>query len=366
MLSLYAVNITWPTRNHPASSTGRTTVIGYYVHHQGSGHLHRALAVQQAADVPLCGLSTAAAPAGWTGDWVSLPDDADDEPGPDPSAGGRLHYVPLGCDGLSRRMALVSAWLDAVRPAALVVDVSVEVALLARLHGVPVLVVAQPGRRYDPGHRLAYDIASTIIAPWPEQVGGLWGATADDLAKTRYVGAIGRFAPTAEPTAAHGRRKVLVLNGTGGAGPAPGDIDAARAATADRGWEWVHLDRAHGTWRADPWPELCGATVVVSHAGQNAIAEIAAARRPVLVLPQDRPFGEQHVMAAALQEAGYPVEVRPGWPAPADWPALLDRLAARDTTSWSSWNDGKGALRMVDLFRELVSPDEEEVPPCVP
>jgi hypothetical protein len=71
---------------------------------------------------------------------------------------------------------------------------------------------------------------------------------------------------------------VVVVNGTGGRGSSAADVAAARLATP--GWEWVHLDRAHGTWVDDPWPLLCSASVVVSHAGQNLIAEIAAARRP--------------------------------------------------------------------------------------
>jgi hypothetical protein len=147
-------------------------MIGYYVHHQGSGHGHRAVSVNRLAGVELTGLSTAPRPAGWTGPWGDLPDDAGIGPEVDVTAHGRLHYVPLGSRGLSRRMAMIAAWIEAARPEALVVDVSVEVALLARLHGLPVVVVAQPGHREDAAHRLGYDVASSIVAPWPRQLGG--------------------------------------------------------------------------------------------------------------------------------------------------------------------------------------------------
>lgn len=331
-------------------------MIGYYVHHQGSGHRQRALAVQRAGELELVALSTAPRPAGWSGDWCLLPDD-DTGPGTDPTAGGRLHYVPQGATGLRARMAALSSWFEAARPDALVVDVSVEVALLARLHGIPVVVVAQPGRRHDPAHRLAYDIASLIIAPWPASVGGLWGATPDDLTKTHFVGAVSRFAPTppgAERTTRPGAvRRVVVLNGTGGAGATPHEVCAARSATPD--WEWVHLDAAHGTWVADPRPLLESASVVVSHAGQNAIAEIAAVGRPALMLPQERPFAEQQVMAAALRRNGYPIEVRHGWPAASEWPRLLSEVADLDATAWTGWNDGGGASRMAELLQGMTT-----------
>ncbi len=337
-------------------------MIGYYVHHQGSGHRHRAGSVQRAAaliGLEVTGLSTAPRPAGWTGDWVDLPDDAGSGPERDVSAQERLHYVPLGSSGLAARMSAIARWIDTARPTALVVDVSVEVALLARLHGVPVVVVAQPGRRGDAAHRLGYDIASRIVAPWPAALGGLWGATRDDLRKTSFVGAIGRFAPVASslPTTP-GRPlpdRVLVVNGTGGGGVSPIDVAAARRATPD--WEWIQLDRRHGTWVDDPWPLLRSATVVVSHAGQNLVAEIAAARRPAVLLPQDRPFDEQLVMADALRDAGLPVRVREEWPAPGEWSGVLRELRGLDGAGWAVWNDGGGAARMVALLADLARDD---------
>ncbi len=341
-------------------------MIGYYVHHQGSGHLHRAASVHRHTDragLALTGLSTASRPADWTGDWLRLPDDAGVGPERDVTAHDRLHYVPLGSRGLSARMAMISRWLDATRPSALVVDVSVEVALLARLHGVPVVLVAQPGRRRDAAHRLGYDIATRIVAPWPEHVGDLWGASGTDLTRTSFVGAISRYAPVAPAAEERGAeeadatrrvtRRVVVVNGTGGGGVSPTEVAEARRATPD--WEWIQLDRRHGTWVDDPWPLLRSAGVVVSHAGQNLVAEIAAARRPALLLPQDRPFDEQREMAAALQRAGLPVRVRESWPSPAEWPGLLAGLAGLDGAGWSTWNDGGGAARMAAVLAELGS-----------
>ncbi|MGI4896412.1 MAG: hypothetical protein ACRYF3_14995, partial [Janthinobacterium lividum] len=81
-------------------------MIGYYVHHQGSGHRQRALAISRHLATPVTGLSSLPAPVGWPGDWVVL--DRDDAPPLDEvsaTAGGRLHWVPVGHRGLRSRMS---------------------------------------------------------------------------------------------------------------------------------------------------------------------------------------------------------------------------------------------------------------------
>ena len=338
-------------RRSRGGSVPTSPIIGYYVHHQGSGHTHRALAISRASSVPIAGLSTAPRPARWRGEWVNLPDDAGATDVDNESAYGRLHYAPERHRGLRERMAAISAWIAETRPAALVVDVSVEVALLARLHGVPVVTVAMPGERDDAAHRLGYDIAEAILAPWPRAAGALWPATGADLDKTFFLGAVSRFAPVRLPGPPSNR--VVVLNGTGGTGASPTQVRAAANATPE--WEWVHLDRTHGRWVDDPWPVLCSAAVVVSHAGQNSVAEIAAARRPAIVIPQERPFAEQAVMGRALAGLrGVPALVRSDWPTPDQWPDLLTRASRLDGSGWTVWNDGRGAQRAAEALQNLV------------
>ncbi|MET0692799.1 MAG: glycosyltransferase [Propionibacteriaceae bacterium] len=323
-------------------------MIGYYVHHQGSGHLHRATAIDAQLDTPLTGLSSQTRPPSWRGDWIRLSDDSGGEPDQQLTAGGALHYAPVHHRGLRTRMAQISSWIDRAQPEALVVDVSVEVALLARLHGIPVVTLAMPGRRDDRPHQLGYDVSRRIIAPWPERAASMWpGASADQRAKTTFVGAISRFAPVDRPTSVP--RRVVVLNGTGGGGPGAADVAAARRAAPH--WEWIHLDRSSGTWVDDPWPLLCSASVVVSHTGQNALAEIAAARKPAVLIPQDRPFDEQRTTANALMDfGGLPALVSDCWPQPGEWAALLGRAAQYDGRAWSQWNDGLGAARAAELL----------------
>ena len=327
-------------------------MIGYYIHHQGSGHLHRALAIQRQSELDITGLSSLPRPPDWVGDWRQVSDDAVPEPSTEYAAGGWLHYVPQGHDGLRRRMGALSAWIARRQPAALVVDVSVEVALLARLHGVPVITLAQPGVRDDRPHSLGYGISDAIIGPWPRAADQLWQVSDPTVQSLLIpVGAISRFAPADPPSGLSGRqeRRVVVLNGTGGT--SLGAL-VERTAESQPDWTWTHLDRQSGTWTDDPWPVLRSASVVVSHCGQNAIADIAAARRPAILIPQPRHFGEQEAMAAQLKLLGrrIPALVLDSWPEPEAWAALLSRAAQLDASRWSLWNDGGGAQRAADVL----------------
>jgi hypothetical protein len=132
---------------------------------------------------------------------------------------------------------------------------------------------------------------------------------------------------------------VLLVWGAGGTDVTRADVAAARAATP--GWQWVV--RSPSSPSPDLWSELHAADVVVTHAGQGAVADVAAARRPAVIVPQYRPFDEQGATAAAVSRLGAAVGLR-RWPHhPADWPGLLDRALATGGGGWSVWSSGQGA-----------------------
>jgi len=60
----------------------------------------------------------------------------------------------------------------------------------------------------------------------------------------------------------------------------------------------------------------------VTHAGQSAIADVAAAQRPAVIIPQPRPFDEQRATARVLRQYRLAVVSR-HWPDQRAWPALL-------------------------------------------
>lgn len=348
-------------------------MIGYYAHHQGAGHVTRLRSIAPHLGVPVWGLSSREPPAGWGPRWTVLA--RDDQPAPEPSqdvtAGGVLHWAPTLHPGLADRTAQIASWVAEHRPRLLVVDVSVEVALLARLCGVPTVVVALPGTRLDRPHRLAYDSATALLAPWPS------GAHEQDWPqawrdKLRCVGGLSRFdgraiparptddGPAADGPGAHhpgtgmttdGPRRVLLLWGRGGRSVGAREVVAARAATP--GWTWTERHPVTSP-STDLWADLAEADVVVCHGGQNVVAEVAAARRPAVVVAQPRPFDEQEATAQAVDRLGVAVGL-PRWPETHQWPALLDRALARGGERWLDWSSGDGAARAARALTELAA-----------
>jgi hypothetical protein len=337
--------------------------LGWYIHHHGRGHLHRFLSVQpQLGSVTV--LSSLSRPAGLSEvTWLDL---AMDAPVPASTAttveaGGVLHWAPLGPGGYRDRMSAIAAWIAAEQPDAMVVDVSVEVALLARLAGVPVIWMAQRGHREDQPHRLAFAAASMIIAPWPA---GTEDSPAEGESVARqltHVGAVSRF-DALTPVPVPEERRVLVLLGLGGHAITAADMAAAARATPDWHWDVTGVtgvaggDEPQNMTRqppdADVWALLGRASVVVASASGNAIAEVAAARRPLILLPQKRPFDEQRHQASVLAGAGL-AEACESWPEPASWPGLLKRAVGRDPAGWSVFHDRQAASRIAARIREL-------------
>jgi len=327
------------------------STIGWYVHHHGSGHLVRFLAIRPHLDADVVVLSSRPAPTDLPPRtrWVAL--DRDDDVRTDaagrvhdprrahPTAGGAFHWAPLHHAGHTARLAAVAATVAEQPLAAFVVDVSVEVAVLVRLLGVPLVLMTQPGVRDDAPHALAHTLADAVVATWPA------GRADPTGLRPVEVGGISRFdgrPRSGEPEAG----RVLLLGG-GSVGERAGVAGAAA-----RDWHRLGGD---GPWVEDPWQEICAAEVVVSAAGQNAIADLAAAGARAVVVPEDRPFDEQRATARELREAGLAVVVD-AWPDDEEWPALLDRARAL-RPDWSAWHVAGAAARAAAVIASVADAD---------
>lgn len=324
-------------------------MIGYYIHHVGRGHLHHALAVAARLDEPVTGLSSLPRPDEWQGDWIRLARD-DAAPIVDPDAHGRLHWAPVGHSGLQDRMATIAQWLARARPRCLVVDLSVEVTALARLSGVRVVTFCLPGVRLDAAHELGWDLADAILAPWPASFPQLCVGLDRHLAKVCFTGSISRHDGRARYDAARGADHGIVLGGLGGSSelevpPVPG-------------LSWTRMNGRE--WCADPWPRLTSAGVVITHAGLAAIADVAAARAPAVVVAQERPFAEQSRTALALGESQIAVVGSPR--NPDEWPGLVAAAVALGGDGWARWSDGRGAQRAADVIERVVAGRVMEAP----
>lgn len=334
-------------------------MIGWYVHHHGWGHLTRMQAIRPHLGDEVTVFSSLPEPESLAPGtiWVQLPSDSDPVVGPDGvsrealdlgdvTAHGSLHWAPIGHPGHQARLAAIADWVAVHPTSAFVVDVSVEVTMLARLLGVPTIVFAQPGDRTDAPHRLGYDLADLILTPWAP---GTIDATAlVGRDRVRPVGGLSRYDGRLRVDAEGDHpQRVLFLGRS---------LDPVRLAEtielldAD-GWA-VESAGANGEDRVDDvWPLLCRATVVVSAAGQNSVADLAAADARAVVIAQERPFGEQADMAAALAALGFAQSVR----ADATAAEVVDgiRRAADSAPRWRAWQVQGAAARAAAAIEEV-------------
>jgi hypothetical protein len=353
--------------------------LGWYIHHQGAGHVTRFLAIHRALDAEVVVFSSTPRPLTLDPgtEWILLDRDdtaetsahaARDPRCSQPDAGGLLHWAPLGHRGHASRLARIAAELAARRFDAFVVDVSVEVTLLVRLLGVAVITIAQPGERTDRPHSIALAAAAAVMAPWPEALyRPAWLDQAAD--RVHYIGGISRFEGRPRMTEQRAGT-ALLLAGAGGSSVSEADLRDAIVATPDvtwhvlgRGWREHHApipsanpaaapafeaDSIDANWVDDPFDALCDSEVVVSWAGQNAVADLAASGARAIILPQPRPFGEQAATAGALSAAALAV-TRPEWPAAGQWGELLDEARAL-RPRWSLWQTDGAAARAAHII----------------
>lgn len=311
--------------------------VAYYAHHHGTGHLRHAANIARLDAVDL--LVTGTTPAAGVPDLPSgarfapLPPDVGPEGPFPPGPGSSLHYAPA-VPAVRERFARLHRYWQEFRPDVVVVDVSVETAVFARLAGYPVIHRRMHGDRTDAAHRLAYDAVNGLMAYFPESL-----ETSAHLeeygTKSTYLGML---APESGPRAAALPRTVAVQTSLGGTGVRLTDVLAAARATPD--WTWRVMGRTSGAVLevpanvellgvvAEPAPLLAAADVLVTSAGHNAVAAAAAARRPALIIPEPRPFREQERFAEALAAAG--ATAAPDFTAPSDWERTLAALRDSD------------------------------------
>lgn len=316
--------------------------VAYYAHHHGSGHLRHA---QRLADLDCINLQVASTGARQVEllrgplEYVALPDDTGLVHGTGPRrVEDPFHYVPVGA-GIRQRFATLNQAWNRFVPDVVMVDVSVEVAVFARLSGYPVAFRRMPGNRGDPAHQMAYSLSDAIFGYFP--------STLEDPEQLEAYGAKSHYLtvpePAGPPASSEVRqgvrpRRVVVQTSLASSLPLR---DVASAARASPRWQWevagaVEKDGTplpgnltlHGV-LDDPGPVMNRADLLISSAGHNAVVAAAACRRPVFLIPEERPYDEQLHFARSLQAvAGIPM--LGSWSAPTDWPALLERSARSD------------------------------------
>jgi predicted glycosyltransferase len=333
--------------------------IGYYVHHQGEGHRQRALSI--AACEPerfvLMGTGVQGGSSGIRS--LELPDDRPidarrecEDGAADSSA---LHYAPQNHHGIRERVALLCDWVREERPALIVIDVSVEIAMLARLTGTPYCYVRLGGARADPPHLEAFRFASLLLAPFARDL--------DDPDVPAWVAEKTLYCPGITVGARTSRSPVdpdliLVVQGRGGGALDGETVKAAAAATPRCRWRVIGpatnvagppANLVFSGWVDNPADDIARAGVIVGAAGDGLVSAVIAAGKPFVAIPEPRPFGEQASKAAQLERLGAAITLA-SWPAPSAWPDILAKARALRPQDINRLHDGHGAKTAARLI----------------
>lgn len=291
----------------------------------------------------------------------------------DVTAGGSLHWAPIAAPTPAERAKQIVDWIVRTGPSGVVVDVSVEAALLCRLAGVATIVMRQHGDRTDRPHAAAYSSAERLIAPFPVELEH--PSTPEWVVeRTDHVGFLvattldtGSDRPSGVPSS----DDVVVLWGTGGGGFDRNDLDALVAAvrpgrvwTIGSGFEGSGIDVVVAGWVDDVGTMLVNRPVVVASAGNNAVSDAAGARCPLVVVPQERPFDEQVRHADSLDRAEVAAIAPTAGSAPA-WAAAIGLARDRAAALESLVGGRDGARRAADVIERTFVGERDGSRPCV-
>ncbi|WKN42187.1 glycosyltransferase [Tunicatimonas pelagia] len=346
--------------------------VGFYVHHHGRGHANRTREI----------VAHLRGKAFLFGSNLSVLEDIADQqvvcqllpPDTSPTASyaedwpKALHYAPLGVPNIRKRVHTLVGFFEQYRLDLLVVDVSVEVALLARLCSIPTIYSRQHGYRWDAAHTAAFQSADSLLAPYPQS----WEEPETPRwiqDKTFYAGGFSRFEnqnipkDDARKTAnmpAH-QRHVVVMTGFGGEDKPYHLLE--ETARQNTHWQWWVLgpipppnsppDNLHylGV-QSNPYPYLKGADVVIASAGNNTVMELAELKAHYICIPEARPFDEQLSKARLLARKNAAL-VLPKWSDPSVWEDQLRQAQQTDTEALYSIIAEGAAQRAAQHIEEI-------------
>lgn len=322
----------------------------FYIHHHGSGHLMRALAIAshlQQAQVTFLGSGLARFRSIIPKEinCIDLPGDVagSEDAFASIMRSSFLHYVPMNVETVARRAASITSALHALFPSVLIVDVSVEVTLLATLCGTPTVVVRQNGDRDDSAHLHAYECAQLLIAPSPEQLMNPSSHTWVNE-KTFFSGGFSKYSGRGGSAGETGSRAIGVMIGSGGTSLNSDFIKVLATQCTDRTVHVIGDIREteqsvsenvifHGQ-VDDPVDILARCNVVVGNAGHNTVMEMADLGKKFVCIPEERPFEEQVRKAALLEKNGMAVVLQPGDLAFVAWERIIAKAESLPDNCW--------------------------------
>ena len=313
--------------------------LGYYAHHHGSGHCRQI--DKLAALLPVDAKSqlivfTSLSPDDYS--FSSLDKQqiirlqTEDECADDVLKGrageyfqpASLHYSPVGNSNIQKRSHQILDTIYQHHIDLMVIDVSVEVAMLCRAASIPYLYIRLPGIRDDTPHLNAFAGALALLAPYPR----LLEATVTPEwvgKKTLYLD----FINTTQQKELTYHEFIRILEKLNTLNLKDWEEDAPTIITVIKGYGGhkaidmklpelrrllpnafiislgpinddmrCHVDIAAQV--NDVTPFIQHSDYLLMACGLNAVAQAYDYATPLVVLPDDRPHQEQEVMAQAL------------------------------------------------------------------
>lgn len=289
-------------------------MIGYYAHQHGSGHCRYAHLMAKHFKSELTVLTSYDYEFPENVNHIRL---ADENPDGTTSRDNQvsppdyLHYSPVGQQSIQERSLKILETIKNYKIRLLIVDVSAEIAALARSSSVPYAYVKLPGDRSDPGHMQAFQGAVFLIAFYPEAFEDpntpKWVKE-----KTVYLG----FQPIklySQDTKTSDRiDRVTVISGKGGNERLENSLpliinrfkNSSIHVLGEFKKELMHSNIRYEGFVNDLEDYLLKSDLIIANCGMNTISELLQIKKPYLAIPEDRPFGEQQFMASRLVHNG--------------------------------------------------------------
>lgn len=296
-------------------------MIGYYAHSHGSGHCNYANLFAKVFGKSLT-VFTDRGHAFDAGTEVVMLENEDPDGSeyqrsrfPEPRA---LHYAPVNIAKITRRNKTI---LDNVLKRSislLIIDVSVEMAMLARVSSIPYSYVRLQGDRSDTQHLNAFEGASFLLAYFPKEMESAdipsWISN-----KTIYLGFLSKFmfdrAPSKRPVEFILGPKPILLHLTGFGGTRSFDFGNlpecydVYAIGPGRSGSGGHSGIKHIGVVDDTRAFIENADIVIAACGSNTTSEILSLGKRFLAAPEKRHFGEQEYIAENLDRLGWAIDL---------------------------------------------------------
>lgn len=318
--------------------------IGYYAHHHGSGHcrqidkLAALLPIQKRQQLTVF---TSLAPEAYAFSAIDeqqivrlYPEDERTDDVLKGRAGkywqpASLHYSPIGNADIQKRSHQILNTIVQRDIDLMIIDVSVEVAMLCRTVSIPYLYVRLPGLRDDTPHLEAFAGALALLAPYPQAIEAAmtpsWvrqktvyldfiNLTKNDISSHQdFIKTLTTLTADHPNVISSFATKpiITVIKGYGGHEAIDAKLPELRRLLPDA--FIISLGPIDNDLRAyvdvaihvnDVTPFMYYSDYLLMACGLNAVAQAYYCTTPLVVLPDERPHQEQATMAQALIDQG--------------------------------------------------------------